>query len=1042
MSNIFTGNKFKLFYNTDTGNRIPDNPTNVQIDELSALPTLTIRSSVQTIETYDSDYAEKLLSEQDVSNIDIQVNYIATDVSHKFLDNAATSQETFQLILQYVLEDNQLSYSTVNGSIAKTSLSGDKDSVITKTYSFVPTQMIARMALAEVSTPVVVGMYGLGANGDTVPQYQPLTPDGNAFVKIPAAHAGNPASADMMGVGLVDGTTYSSLAMTKSGTLSLYAKNANTAWTRILTAPQISAQYVPLTRTVNGKPLSANIVLDKSDVGLSNVTNDAQLKIASNLSDLASIDTARKNIIVDKLVQTSASTNLNYPTKNAALVLRDSDLTWGVFDNTNNQWQALGIGQGGTGSTTAAGARTNLGLGTAAVVNTGTSGNTIPLLSGTNAWSSPQAFNASSMSIGGTTTSTGVGLELGSTVAAGTSYIDFHSSGTTSDYDARISVAGGSATTLGKLTITASSLATQSLELTNDLAIAHGGTGASTFDQALINLNAMKFQRTSLGNSDNLNSYDGNNPGFFYCATNASATVANNYPVTQAGSLLVMRNGANGVVGCTQMYWPYNSNDIYVRTGFAGTTMSWSGWNILLQQGSFGVGAINTTRPADATNSFIADSDGATLWAPANGAGIQVSYANNRLFQFMMSTANSAYMRFNDTGNPQATRAVKPWTKLLTPGDYGLGADLTVNPSTPIANLNELTPTGFYYTTNESTLGGVTSDTTYVITNRGGRPTAHAAKYVQQRSWNGYYQGANGWAWREQAQLESSQTWSGANTFNGRVVVAAPAAAPFTLSSVNPCIQFNETDTASNYTMVADGGNWRMNLNNTGGANIINYDRAKNDLTLTSGSIVISGNAAGTSANVSTGGFRGIEPGLDYAGFDNMNNVNITSWYGIGFCTAYNIPTNGVVAGKPAVYINTRNGTLAAKNAVYANTTQLTSDRNAKDNIEEIPDDEETIEKILGLKTYTFNFKNSGQPSAGFIAQEVQEVFPDYVQFVEDINHYSLDYTAVNAYLHKAVVHYADKTKAMEAKVESQQAQIDELKSLVLQLLNKSECDK
>ncbi|WP_231620445.1 tail fiber domain-containing protein [Enterobacter hormaechei] len=298
MSNIFTGNKFKLFYNTDTGNRIPDNPTNVQINELSALPTLTIRSSVQTIETYDSDYAEKLLSEQDVSNIDIQVNYIATDVSHKFLDNAATSQETFQLILQYVLEDNQLSYSTVNGSIAKTSLSGDKDSVITKTYSFVPTQMIARMALAEVSTPVVVGMYGLGANGNTVPQYQPLTPDGNAFVKIPAAQAGNPASADMMGVGLVDGTTYSSIAVTKAGTLSLYAKNANTAWTRILTAPQISAQYVPLTRTVNGKPLSANIVLDKSDIGLGNVTNDAQLKIASNLSDLANTGDARTNLDV------------------------------------------------------------------------------------------------------------------------------------------------------------------------------------------------------------------------------------------------------------------------------------------------------------------------------------------------------------------------------------------------------------------------------------------------------------------------------------------------------------------------------------------------------------------------------------------------------------------------------------------------------------------------------------------------------------------------------------------------------------------------
>lgn len=1069
MSNIFTGNKFKLFYNTDTGNRIPDNPTNVQVDELSAMPTLTIRSSVQTIETYDSDYVEKLLSEQDVSNIDIQVNYIATDVSHKFLDAAAESQETFQLILQYVLEDNQLSYSTVNGSIAKTSLTGDKDSVVTKTYSFVPTQMIARMALAEVSTPVVVGMYGLGANGDSVPQYQPLTPDGNAFVKIPSSQAGNPASADMMGVGFVDGTTYSSLAMTKSGTLSLYAKNANTAWTRILTATQISAQYVPLTRTVNGKPLSSNIVLDKSDVGLSNVTNDAQLKIASNLSDLASIDTARKNISVDKLVQTSASTNLNYPTKNAALVLRDSDLTWGVFDNTNNQWQSLGIGQGGTGSTNAAGARTNLGLGTAAVQNIGTSGNTVPLLSGTNAWSSPQAFNASSMSIGGTTTSTGVGLELGSTVAAGTSYIDFHSSGTTSDYDARISVAGGSATTLGKMTITASSLATQSLELTNDLAIAHGGTGASTFDQALINLNAMKFQRTSLGNSDNLNSFDGSNPGFFYCATNAAATTANNYPVTQAGSLMVVRNGANGVVGCTQMYWPYNSNDIYVRTCYAGSTVSWSGWNLVLQQGSFGVGAITTSTPPDATNRFIADADGATTWAPANGAGFQTSYANNRLFQYMQTTGNKAYIRFNDSGDAKVSRTTKPWTELLTPGSYGLGADLTVNSSTPISSLDENTPTGFYYTSNEPTLGGVTSDTTYVLANRGGRPTAHAAKYVQQRSWNGYYMGSLGWVWREQAQLESNQAFTGSNTFNGTTefkgdILATGyfinnASNPMAIRSVNPTLSFVETDSSnSSYMFVADGGSFRLNRDNTGGVAVFDYNRSSNRLSFTgvntalgtttcgslntsadanigASSIIIKSAAATTSAGVSSGGYRAIEPGADYAGFDNMNNINITSWYGIGFCTAYNQPTNGVVAGKPAVYINTRNGTLAAKNAVYANTTQLTSDRNAKDNIEEIPDDEETIEKILGLKTYTFNFKNSGQPSAGFIAQEVKEVFPDYVQYVEDISHYSLDYTAVNAYLHKAVVHYSEKTKALEAKVEDQQSQIDELKELVQQLI-------
>ncbi|EKY3883956.1 tail fiber domain-containing protein [Enterobacter hormaechei] len=589
MSNIFTGNKFKLFYNTDTGNRIPDNPTNVQVDELSAMPTLTIRSLVQTIETYDSDYVEKLLSEQDVSNIDIQVNYIATEASHKFLDAAAESQETFQLILQYVLEDNQLSYSTVNGSIAKTSLTGDKDSVVTKTYSFVPTQMIARMALAEVSTPVVVGMYGLGANGDSVPQYQPLTPDGNAFVKIPAAQAGNPASADMMGVGLVDGTTYSSLAMTKSGTLSLYAKNANTAWTRILTATQISAQYVPLTRTVNGKPLSSNIVLDKSDVGLGNVTNDAQLKIASNLSDVASVTEARTNLdvyskaTVDSkvaTVQTSADSKLAKASNLSDLTnVATARTNLSVYSKAESDAGYMARAKNLSDVANVATSRTNLGLGTAAIRDVGTSGSTIPVLNGTNIWSGIQTFDAQIINFGQNATSSGVGIEIGSLKTAGTSYIDFHSSGTSSDYDARISVSGGSATTLGKMTITASSLATQSLELTNDLAIAHGGTGASTASSARANLQVFFASGTALSATDNLNDIKGEQQGIYRNQMSVYATPANNYPVQTAGSLVVIQTGANGASGCIQNYYEFVAGVMWTRAYNPGSGGEWSTWS-------------------------------------------------------------------------------------------------------------------------------------------------------------------------------------------------------------------------------------------------------------------------------------------------------------------------------------------------------------------------------------------------------------------------------------------------------------------------------
>lgn len=50
------------------------------------------------------------------------------------------------------------------------------------------------------------------------------------------------------------------------------------------------------------------------------------------------------------------------------------------------------VTDGGTGASTASGARTNLGLGTAAVQNTGTSGTNVPLLDGANTWSAAQTL--------------------------------------------------------------------------------------------------------------------------------------------------------------------------------------------------------------------------------------------------------------------------------------------------------------------------------------------------------------------------------------------------------------------------------------------------------------------------------------------------------------------------------------------------------------------------------------------------------------------------------------------------------------------------
>lgn len=266
MADIFSGKGFSLFYNTDTGNRSPQGVGNIKVNEIAAFPILQINSGVTELETYDSDYSTKLLAEQDVSPLDIVVNYIPDDSTHSFLDTCTDNRTVFQLVLQYREGEGTIDYAIVNGAISGFSLTGDKDSVVTKTYQFQPTELVTRAVTSVSLPPLFQSDFGIGSNG-RVPQYETDAPTGNGFIKVPSSMAGNPASADLMGIGLVDGTSTSALVMTKAGTLSIFAKNTSTAWTRIYTATQMDARYVPLIRKVNSRPLSEDIVLTPDDVG-------------------------------------------------------------------------------------------------------------------------------------------------------------------------------------------------------------------------------------------------------------------------------------------------------------------------------------------------------------------------------------------------------------------------------------------------------------------------------------------------------------------------------------------------------------------------------------------------------------------------------------------------------------------------------------------------------------------------------------------------------------------------------------------------------
>ncbi|ENX9400639.1 Uncharacterised protein [Shigella sonnei] len=293
MSDIFSGRELSVQYNADIGNRTPQGAGNVVIKQINTFPTLTINSEANNFETYDSDYRTVLLSDKSVAPFDIVVNYLPDDPTHQFLDNAAKSQQLFQIIIQYQMnkDENTITYAMVNGYITSYKLDGDKGSVVTKAYSFAPHDVIARAMTINALSPIYQGDYGLGSNTTDVPQYSPSVPTGNSFIKVPSSQAGNPAGADLMGVGLVDGTTVSSLAMTKTGTLSIYAKNATTAWTRIYTATQMDGRYVPLTRTINGHALTANLVLNSEDTGSVPDTRTVNGKPLSEDVVLTSTDT-------------------------------------------------------------------------------------------------------------------------------------------------------------------------------------------------------------------------------------------------------------------------------------------------------------------------------------------------------------------------------------------------------------------------------------------------------------------------------------------------------------------------------------------------------------------------------------------------------------------------------------------------------------------------------------------------------------------------------------------------------------------------------
>ncbi|ELP4329384.1 pyocin knob domain-containing S74 family peptidase [Shigella sonnei] len=1060
---IFTGSGFKLFYNDDTANRIPDNAGNELVNELAAMPSFGIDSQVQTIEVYNSEFSEKLLAEQNVNNVDIVVNYVPDCTAHAFLDQATEDQTEFQLTLQYAVTDGIISYSMVNGMISSARLAGDKDAVVTKTYTFTPTDVLVRDGQAPLSTGLVVGSYGVGSNG-VVPQYEPQLPDGNSFIKVPAARIDNPASADMMGIGLIDSGTFSSIAMTKSGTLAIYAKNQNTAWTRILTATQISDQYVPITRKINGKALNADITITKSDVGLGNVTNDTQLKAASNLSDLTDVAAAKTVLGI----------------KGAA------------------NFDIIPITNGGTGANTAAQARTNLGLGTAATYNIGTSGSTVPLLNaGTNTWSGTNDFNYATFK---STAATPLKISSNNpTMMFEDANAPNHKAVLVLDGETfRIHEEGTSGPIILNYNYLNKTTTFTKLALSNALEVGQGGTGARLPEDARTNLGAFYERQSSLESGDNLNDLNGRKAGVYNCAGNAIATVANNYPTAAAGALTVLRTNANSMVACVQTYVTFDHARTFVRTN-NGTPLNigtWSAWKETFTNGTIvpiangGTGA-NTAAQAR-TNlglvRFVQSSGDRTLVQSTD-----VPYAGC----YLQLDATGRWGYYNPTSNN--------WQPLgLEQGGTGarIPADARTNLGAFYENKVSLT-TEDLNTINGNIAGVYKQQLSANATTARNYPVQFAGSLrVYQTGANGnsscvqeyttFHEGrqytricnnATWTAWKESynadsvipianggtgattsaaartnlgvAGLADNNTYTAANTYNGKsnfngdITVSGnfdnSASNPLSIKSPNPTMSFVESDSSnSTYMFVADGGNFRLNRDNAGGTNIFTYSRVNNSLTFGAGTVavpqltasgIVSGGITATSAGYANVSIITTGPGDNKVGSRNV--LEVTS-DGSSF---YLVRRNNLNStGQYIVTFPTSGGTLALAG---------TSDANFKRDIKNV-DGSQSLENIRKVNPVTFIYTedDKGRTRRGVIAQELELIDPNYVKHTKEISE-EVDENGDPIMRERLVVDnnpllmdtvistklLAEENDSLKVQIADQQLQLDELRAVVTQLL-------
>jgi len=629
MAGIMLGNRTLLSYSTDLNNTYPTSIYTI-IDNLAAFPEVKINSTTQTIETYDQEFTSIITGGLKISNISIVVNYVPTNTGHMFLSNAYAANRSFQL--KFSLYESQTSlrqnYIILNGRITAQKDDADINKVYGRTWTFTP-DSIVRQGTIDDQFPLVLGNFGVGADGITVPHYE--SDGGNSFIKVPVTNTMNPGGVDLLGVGLVDGGGMSKAQMvvTESGTPRLYIKNTD------------STVYDQVYSTANKPVLNAGATQGVS--GILPVSNGGtgSSVAATALSNLNGLPKTGGTLtgglsgttlsLSSTLTVTGASTLTGGATVNGAI--NQDGVAAATYGHTSLSAAAAGTKsylrkmRGGTGDTifhetVQAG---NYRLATGATTDSSdaltlSSTGNLTITGGLNASSATlsTALPVSSGGTGGVTntqalqnlngvpqTTTVNGKPLSSNVVLSQSdIVNSAKSGANSDITSltglttALSVAQGGtgasvpAIALSNLGGVAKTVTVNSKPLSTNIVLNAADVSAVPTTRTIngqvlsddlvlgaLDVSAMPYYGTIVAGT-NLNTLNGSLYGVYEQAITLNATTALGYPVAVGGTLFVLKSGVTHANSCTQVYYPSSSDDIWNRTGTSNSSgvVTWSAW--------------------------------------------------------------------------------------------------------------------------------------------------------------------------------------------------------------------------------------------------------------------------------------------------------------------------------------------------------------------------------------------------------------------------------------------------------------------------------